>query len=42
MDDRVDFEDLKISDEIKRAIADMGFEEATPIQSNSISHMFME
>ncbi len=39
MDDRVDFEDLKISDEIKRAIADMGFEEATPIQSNSISHI---
>jgi len=27
------FEDLKLSPEMKRAIADMGFEEATPIQS---------
>jgi len=27
------FEDLKLSREMKRAIADMGFEEATPIQS---------
>ena len=27
------FEDLELSREMKRAIADMGFEEATPIQS---------
>ena len=30
------FEDLPISDDIKRAIADMGFEEPSPIQSQSI------
>ena len=30
------FEDLPISDSIKRAIADMGFEEPSPIQSQSI------
>ena len=30
------FEDLPISDEIKRAIADMGFEEPSPIQAQSI------
>ena len=29
------FEDLPISDDIKRAIADMGFEEPSPIQSQS-------
>ncbi|MCL1936016.1 MAG: DEAD/DEAH box helicase [Defluviitaleaceae bacterium] len=31
------FEDLEISPEILRAIQDMGFEEATPIQTQSIS-----
>lgn len=33
------FEDLELSNEIKRAIADMGFEEATPIQSLVIPHI---
>ncbi|CEH35697.1 DEAD/DEAH box helicase [Romboutsia lituseburensis] len=30
------FEDLQINDDIKKAIADMGFEEPSPIQSQSI------
>ncbi|MDP4093721.1 MAG: DEAD/DEAH box helicase [Bacillota bacterium] len=30
------FKDLNLSDEVQKAIADMGFEEATPIQSLSI------
>jgi ATP-dependent RNA helicase DeaD len=30
------FKDLNLSDEVQRAIADMGFEEATPIQSQTI------
>ncbi len=30
------FEDLNLSKEIQRAVADMGFEEATPIQSEAI------
>ncbi len=30
------FEDLNLSKEVQRAIADMGFEEATPIQSQAI------
>jgi ATP-dependent RNA helicase DeaD len=33
------FEDLKLSREMKRAIADMGFEEATPIQSLALPHI---
>ena len=33
------FKDLKLSKEIQKAIADMGFEEATPIQSQSIPFM---
>lgn len=33
------FEDLKLSREMKRAIADMGFEEATPIQSLVLPHI---
>ncbi len=33
------FKDLNLSNEIQRAITDMGFEEATPIQSQSISHI---
>ena len=31
--EKILFEELMISDEIKRAIKDMGFEEATPVQS---------
>src|SRR4030067_2882305 len=34
-----EFKDLKLSKEIQKAIADMGFEEATPIQSYSIPYM---
>ena len=30
------FEDLPISDEIKRSIAEIGFEEPSPIQAQSI------
>ncbi|MFA4934660.1 MAG: DEAD/DEAH box helicase [Candidatus Methanoperedens sp.] len=33
------FKELKLSREIQKAIADMGFEEATPIQSQSIPFM---
>jgi ATP-dependent RNA helicase DeaD len=33
------FKDLKLSKEMQKAIADMGFEEATPIQSQSIPFM---
>ncbi len=35
----VRFEDMKISKEICRAVLDMGFEEATPIQSKAIGHV---
>jgi len=31
------FEDMNLSSEICRAVLDMGFEEATPIQSQAIS-----
>ncbi|MBU4221149.1 MAG: DEAD/DEAH box helicase [Euryarchaeota archaeon] len=34
-----EFKDLKLSKEIQKAITDMGFEEATPIQSQSIPYM---
>jgi len=34
--EKLKFEDMKLSPEIKRAVKDMGFEEATPIQSQSI------
>jgi ATP-dependent RNA helicase DeaD len=34
-----EFKDLKLSKEILKAITDMGFEEATPIQSYSIPYM---
>ncbi|MDD6231743.1 MAG: DEAD/DEAH box helicase, partial [Frisingicoccus sp.] len=34
--EKVLFENLEISKEIKRAIRDMGFEEATPVQAQSI------
>lgn len=35
----MNFENLKLSDEVERALADMGFEEATPIQIQSIPHI---
>src|SRR3712207_3777144 len=34
--EKIKFEDLPISDEIKRAIADMGFEAPSPIQEKAI------
>ncbi len=33
------FEDLQLSHEIQKAVVDMGFEEATPIQHQSIPHI---
>lgn len=33
------FKDLNLSKEVQKAVADMGFEEATPIQSQSIPHI---
>ena len=33
---RIKFEELNICNDIKKAIADLGFEEPTPIQSSSI------
>jgi ATP-dependent RNA helicase DeaD len=33
---KINFDELDISDEIKHAITDMGFEEASPIQSEAI------
>ncbi|MBP1757438.1 MAG: box helicase domain protein, partial [Firmicutes bacterium] len=35
----ISFNELPLSYEIQRAVADMGFEEATPIQSESIPHI---
>lgn len=37
--EKMKFEDLHLSREIQRAVAEMGFEEATPIQSQSIPFM---
>ncbi len=37
--EKSEFKDLKLSGEIQKAIIDMGFEEATPIQIQSIPHM---
>jgi ATP-dependent RNA helicase DeaD len=37
--ENLSFKDLTLSDEVQRAIADMGFEEATPIQSQSIPYI---
>ncbi|MGB8232510.1 MAG: DEAD/DEAH box helicase [Methanobacterium sp.] len=37
--EKLRFKDLNISSEIQRAIEDMGFEEATPIQSLAIPHI---
>ncbi|MCX7842082.1 MAG: DEAD/DEAH box helicase [Clostridia bacterium] len=34
------FKEMNLSEEVKRAIADMGFEEATPIQSQSFGPIF--
>ncbi len=36
---KLKFRDLDISVELERAVADMGFEEATPIQSLAIPHV---
>ncbi|KAF5089040.1 DEAD/DEAH box helicase [Methanobacterium aggregans] len=36
---KLNFKDLDISVELERAVADMGFEEATPIQSLAIPHV---
>lgn len=33
------FQELNLSQEVQKAIAEMGFEEATPIQSQSIPHI---
>ncbi len=33
------FKDLKLSEEVERALGDMGFEEATPIQLQAIPHI---
>ena len=37
--EKLRFKDLDISSEIQRAVEDMGFEEATPIQSLAIPHV---
>jgi ATP-dependent RNA helicase DeaD len=37
--EKLKFEDMNISEEVKKAIIDMGFEEASPIQSQSIPHI---
>lgn len=37
--EKLRFKDLDISNEIQRAVEDMGFEEATPIQSLAIPHV---
>ena len=37
--ENLSFKDLTLSDEVQHAIADMGFEEATPIQSQSIPYI---
>ena len=34
--EHIKFEEMNISEEILRAVLDMGFEEATPIQSQAI------
>ncbi len=37
--EKLRFEDLKLSNEIKKAIADMGFEEPSPIQAQAIPYI---
>ncbi len=36
---KIKFDELNISNEIKKAVADMGFEEASPIQEQAIPHL---
>lgn len=37
--ENLNFKDLNLTEEVKKALAEMGFEEATPIQSQSIPHI---
>lgn len=37
--DNIFFKDLKLSKEVQKAVSEMGFEEATPIQAQSIPHI---
>jgi ATP-dependent RNA helicase DeaD len=37
--ENLSFKDINLSNELQKAIIDMGFEEATPIQSQSITHI---
>ncbi len=37
--ENLSFKDINLSNELQKAITDMGFEEATPIQSQSITHI---
>ncbi len=37
--ERLKFDELPISEEIQKAVADMGFVEASPIQSEAIPHI---
>ena len=37
--ENLSFKELNLSNELQKAITDMGFEEATPIQSQSITHI---
>ena len=37
--EKLKFEDMQLSKEVKKAISDMGFEEATPIQSQAIPYV---
>ena len=34
------FNELNLSEEINKAVKDMGFEEATPIQTQAIPHLY--
>lgn len=37
--ENLNFKDLNLTEELKKALAEMGFEEATPIQANAIPHI---
>ena len=39
MGKKIKFEELNLSEEIQRAISDMGFEEMSPIQSEAIPYL---
>jgi ATP-dependent RNA helicase DeaD len=39
---KLNFEELNISNEVQRALSEMGFEEATPIQSMAIPHILAD